>query len=66
MFQIGVRPGRIELLTSFSGLAFESTCLNRARLKIDDVTFDVVCLEDWIQNKSIVSWRGLHGEGCSE
>jgi len=51
VFQIGVPPGRIDLLTSVSGLEFESAWLNRVQLNIDDVSFYVVGLKDLIQNK---------------
>jgi len=51
VFQIGVPPGRIDLLTSVSGLEFESAWLNRVQLNIDDVSFYVVGLKDLLQNK---------------
>ena len=51
VFQIGIPPGRIDLLTSVSGLVFEAAWLNRVELTIDNVSFGVVGLDDLIQNK---------------
>lgn len=51
VFQIGVPPGRIDLLTIVSGLEFDSAWNNRISLTIDDVTFPVIGRADLIANK---------------
>ncbi len=51
VFQIGVPPATIDLLTSFSGPEFEAAWLNRIEINIDDVSFCVIGLNDLIQNK---------------
>ena len=51
VFQIGVPPGRIDILTVVSGLQFDSAWTNRIELTIDDVTFPVIGRSDLITNK---------------
>lgn len=51
VFQIGVPPGRIDILTIVSGLQFDSAWKNRIELTIDDVTFPVIGRSDLITNK---------------
>lgn len=51
VFQIGIPPGRIDLLTIVSGLEFDSAWNNRISLTIDDVTFPVIGRADLIANK---------------
>ena len=51
VFQIGVPPGRIDILTVVSGLQFDSAWKNRIELTIDDVTFPVIGRSDLIANK---------------
>lgn len=51
VFQIGVPPGRIDILTGLSGLNFQSAWENRVELRIDDLIFFVVGKSDLIANK---------------
>lgn len=51
VFQIGVPPGRIDVLTVVSGLDFDTAWINRISLTINDVTFPVIGLADLITNK---------------
>jgi hypothetical protein len=51
VFQIGVPPGRIDILTVASGLAFEEAWPNRILLTIDGLNFPVIGLMDLITNK---------------
>ena len=51
VFQIGVPPGRIDILTFVSGLVFESAWPNRFLLTVDGLTIPVIGLTDLIANK---------------
>jgi len=51
VFQIGVPPGRIDILTSISGVQFSAAWENRIRLRLDELSFDVIGLTDLIENK---------------
>ena len=51
VFQIGIPPGRIDILTMVSGLDFDSAWTNKISLTIDDVTFPVIGRADLISNK---------------
>ena len=51
VFQIGIPPSRIDILTVLSGLEFDSAWNNRIILTIEDVTFPVIGRSDLITNK---------------
>lgn len=51
VFQIGVPPGRIDILTVVSGLDFDSAWTNQIWLTIDDVKFPVIGRADLMTNK---------------
>lgn len=51
VFQIGLPPGRIDILTVVSGLDFESAWHSRLEITMDGVTFSVVGFNDLIVNK---------------
>ncbi len=51
VFQIGVPPGRIDLLTIVSGLTFESAWKSRLEMTIEGVRFPVLGRADLITNK---------------
>lgn len=51
VFQIGVPPGRIDILTFVSGLEFDSAWKNRVELTVAGVTFPVIGRNDLITNK---------------
>lgn len=51
VFQIGVAPRRIDIITSASGLQFEETFERSLSVTIGDIDLHVPCLEDLILNK---------------
>ena len=51
IFQIGVPPGRIDILTEVSGLEFPEAWANKLPLSIDGVDFHVIGFDDLILNK---------------
>ena len=51
VFEIGVAPQRIDLLTSISGVEFEPALRNRTAVRIGDLTVPVLGRSDLIANK---------------
>lgn len=51
VFQIGVPPGRIDILTILSGVDFASAWENRTKIRIDRVEFFVIGKIDLLTNK---------------
>ncbi len=51
IFQIGVAPRRIDIITSVDGLDFASAFKRSNRLTIDGIDVHVLSIEDLIQNK---------------
>lgn len=51
VFQIGVAPRRIDILTGVSGLEFDATFRNAIEVRIDDVLLRIPSTADLIQNK---------------
>ena len=51
VFQIGVEPSRIDILTAISGVTFDDAWSNRMVVEIDDIQFSVIGLQDLIVNK---------------
>lgn len=51
VYQIGVAPGRIDLLTELTGVSFASAWENRIRERIGDLAADFIGLADFIANK---------------
>ena len=51
VFQIGVAPRRIDILTGVSGLDFDSTFRNAIEVRIDEVLLWIPSIEDLIRNK---------------
>ena len=51
VFQIGIPPGRIDILTVVSGLDFGSAWNSRMSITMDGITFSVVSRTDLIANK---------------
>lgn len=54
VFQIGVSPNRIDLLTSVTALAFEDAWQRRVPVCIGGLTIPVLGREDLIRNKTAV------------
>lgn len=51
VFQIGVEPSRIDILTAISGVAFNQAWENRIQIKIDGINVCVLGRSDLIVNK---------------
>ena len=51
IFQIGVAPRRIDIITGASGLLFEEAKKNAVKVKIDGLEILVLSLKDLIKNK---------------
>ncbi|MDD2600443.1 MAG: hypothetical protein PHO37_14670 [Kiritimatiellae bacterium] len=51
IFQIGVAPRRIDIITGVDGLAFESAYANSLEIEIDDLKVNIPSLDDLIRNK---------------
>jgi hypothetical protein len=51
VFQIGVPPGRIDILTTLTGLTFDEAWATRDRGQFGDLTVDFIGREAFIRNK---------------
>lgn len=51
VFQIGVPPSRVDILTDISGLTFDQAWPGRVTLTIEGVPVPVIGREDFIRNK---------------
>jgi hypothetical protein len=52
MFQIGVAPCRIDIITEISGNIDFQSARNRAKqVKIEDISLNILSIEDLIKNK---------------
>ena len=51
IFQIGVAPRRIDILTSIDGLKFEDAFLNSQTIDIEGIPVHVLSIPDLIKNK---------------
>jgi hypothetical protein len=51
IFQIGVAPRRIDIITGVSGLEFETTFSDSTELRIDDIVLRIPSVADLIRNK---------------
>lgn len=51
VFQIGVEPRRIDILTSIDGVEFDAAWANRERIEVDDLELPVLGRRDFITNK---------------
>jgi hypothetical protein len=52
VFQIGVAPNRIDILTGITGVLFEEAWLNRLTVRIDDQLVPVIGRAELIRNKA--------------
>jgi hypothetical protein len=50
-YQIGVAPGRIDILTDLTGLGFDEAWPDRVRKPFGDVTVDFIGRDAFIRNK---------------
>ena len=51
VFQIGVAPRRIDILTSVDGLKFDDAFSHSETIEIDDISVHVLSVPDLIKNK---------------
>jgi predicted nucleotidyltransferase len=51
VFQIGVAPRRIDIITSLDGLNFDEAFAHAKTVKVEDITVHVLSVEDMIANK---------------
>jgi hypothetical protein len=72
VFQIGVVPNRIDLLTSVTGVDFQDAWTRREVVELDGVRVGVLAREDLIRNKKSVgcatsrisrTWKGMDERG---
>jgi len=52
VFQIGLPPSRIDILSSISGVAFDEAWSRRLEIRIGDLDVGVIGREDFIANKT--------------
>lgn len=51
VFQIGVVPRRIDVLTSITAVAFEEAWPRRKSIQVDDIPISVIGREELLRNK---------------
>ncbi len=54
VFQIGVPPSRIDILTSISGVSFERAWPNRTTVQVGSLAVPVLGKDDFVANKRAV------------
>jgi predicted nucleotidyltransferase len=54
VYQVGVTPNRIDILTAIDGVTFEEAWDNRMEIEVEGITVPVIGLEDLIRNKRAV------------
>jgi len=54
VFQVGVAPSRIDILTSLTGLSFATAWKNRRRARYESVPISLISERDFIRNKRAV------------
>jgi hypothetical protein len=69
VYQLGVAPGRIDILTALTGLAFEEAWRGRIRERLGEVEVDFIGREAFIKNKratgrarDVADIEGLEGD----
>ena len=51
IFQMGVKPDRIDVLTEISGIKFDEVYKNAEDIKLHDFSCKIISIEDLIKNK---------------
>ena len=51
VFQIGVAPRRIDILTGLTGLKFEEVFSHAVQVSFDNIHFQILSIDDLITNK---------------
>jgi len=54
VFQIGVSPCRIDILTSITGVEFDQAWQNKVEIQVEAVTIFCIGKQDLIQNKNVL------------
>ncbi|MFM7315940.1 MAG: hypothetical protein ACKO5E_03230 [bacterium] len=54
IYQFGLPPQRIDIVTSITGVTFAEAWENRINLSIMGILVDVICQKDFIDNKKAV------------
>jgi len=54
VFQMGIEPSRIDILTSIDGVEFDGAWSNRLMASVDGLAVPILGLEDLIRNKRTV------------
>lgn len=54
VFQIGVRPARIDILTSITGVDFDRAWANKLRIKVEDLVVFCLGRQELIENKKAI------------
>jgi len=55
VFQIGIEPNRIDILTAIDGVEFEDAWERKLQSLYDQVPINLLSIQDLIQNKSITN-----------
>jgi len=55
VFQIGVSPCRIDILTSITGVDFDQAWENKIEIRVNDLTVFCIGKQDLIQNKNVLA-----------
>lgn len=55
IFQIGVEPNRIDVITEVEGLEFEQAWSNRVQTIYGDISIFILSMEDLLHNKKTVA-----------
>ena len=51
VFQIGIAPRRIDIITDIDGVDFDKAYLNKQIVKIQDISVPIIAIDDLIKNK---------------
>lgn len=54
VYQIGVAPNRIDILTLIDGISFDEAWENRIEIEVDGIKVPIISREDLIKNKLAV------------
>ena len=54
VYQIGISPNRIDILTLIDGVSFDQAWKNRIEIDVEGITIPVIGREDLIRNKRAV------------
>jgi hypothetical protein len=52
VFQVGLPPSRIDILSSISGVAFDDAWSRRLEIRIGDLDVGVIGRDDFVANKT--------------